>query len=138
MLTITVAVEVADPAGMVEGDTEHVGSGDGPATEHVKTMAPENPLCGVSAMVLVAVDPQVVEKDELGEETEKSPDREKVAVTIALPARMKRQLFAMVPVQFPPQAVKLEPASGIADRSTVSPGTSLCEHKFPQLIKTPK
>jgi hypothetical protein len=88
-------------------------------------------------MALVTVDPQVVERDKLGEETEKSPDWEKVAVTIALPPRAKPQLFATVPVQFPLHAVKLEPPSGIANRRTMSPSTSLCEHKFPQSIEPP-
>ena len=110
------------PGGILEGESEHVGIGADPITEHASCMEEENPPCSEIEITSFTVFPAAAVSDAAAGLSEKSGARLKAAVTVWSEFIATEHWFGSAPVQAPLQPLKTEFPEGAAAREMELPG----------------
>ena len=113
LAAFTVSVAVS-PEFTDRGETEQLGSGVGPLTEHDNEIAPWNPPCAVNVSTSVARLPRFMLRLVEAGVIEKSKRGLNVADTDRSEVKVTRQALASGPLQAPVQLAKVEPGAGLA------------------------
>ena len=119
-----VSVEVGElaPGGMLAGESEHVGVGACPVTEHVNWTAEENPPCSEIETTSVTCPPGAAVSDLAAGLSEKSGGGLNVAKTVSSELKVIEHLLGSVPVHAPLQPPNTELPETAAAREMELPG----------------